>query len=153
MPIQRLCERPTQKAVLVDITCDCDGKVDHFIDREDVAKSLPLHEVDSKENYYVAIFMVGAYQETLGDLHNLLGDTNVVSVHLENGRPVFTHEEEGDSVADVLSYVKYDAKDLVSKFRNLAERGVEQGLITPRQRRDALEAYRTGLSGYTYYEL
>ena len=153
MPIQRLCERPTQKAVLVDITCDCDGKVDHFIDREDVAKSLPLHEVDPKENYYVAIFMVGAYQETLGDLHNLLGDTNVVSVHLENGRPVFTHEEEGDSVADVLSYVKYDAKDLVAKFRALAERGVEQGLISPRQRRDALEAYRTGLSGYTYYEL
>jgi arginine decarboxylase len=153
MPIQRLDERPTQKAVLVDITCDCDGKVDHFIDREDVAKSLPLHEVDPKENYYVAIFMVGAYQETLGDLHNLLGDTNVVSVHLENGRPVFTHEEEGDSVADVLSYVKYDAKDLVAKFRALAERGVEQGLISPRQRRDALEAYRTGLSGYTYYEL
>ena len=153
MPIQRLCERPTQKSVLVDITCDCDGKVDRFIDREDVAKSLPLHEVEGQENYYVAVFLVGAYQETLGDLHNLLGDTNVVSVHLENGRPVLTHEEEGDSVADVLSYVKYAPKDLVAKSRAIAERAVEDGRITPRQRRDALEAYREGLNGYTYYEL
>ncbi len=153
MPIQRLCERPTQKTVLVDITCDCDGKVDNFIDREDVAHSLPLHEFEGSENYYVAVFLVGAYQETLGDIHNLLGDTNVVSVHLENGRPVYTDEEEGDSVADVLSYVKYESRDLVSQFRSLAERAVEDGLITPRQRRDALEAYRTGLNGYTYYEL
>ena len=153
MPIQRLCERPTQKSVLVDITCDCDGKVDRFIDREDVAKSLPLHEVEGQENYYVALFLAAAHPATPRDLHNLLGDTNVVSVHLENGRPVLTHEEEGDSVADVLSYVKYDPKDLVAKFRAIAERAVEDGRITPRQRRDALEAYREGLNGYTYYEL
>ena len=153
MPIQRLCERPTQKSVLVDITCDCDGKVDKFIDREDVAKSLPLHVVEGQENYYIAVFLVGAYQETLGDLHNLLGDTNVVSVHLENGRPVYTHEEEGDNVADVLSYVKYDPKELVAKFRAIAERAVEEGRLSPRQRRVAVEAYREGLNGYTYYEL
>ena len=101
----------------------------------------------------MAVFLVGAYQETLGDIHNLLGDTNVVSVHLENGHPVFTGEEEGDCVADVLSYVKYDPKVLVSRFRELAESAVEEGRITPRQRRDALEAYRDGLAGYTYYEL
>lgn len=153
MPIQRLCERPTRKAVLVDITCDSDGKVDKFIDREDVANSLPLHEIEPQENYYVAIFLVGAYQETLGDIHNLLGDTNVVSVHLENGRPIYTHEEDGDSVADVLSYVKYDSKELVSKFRSLAELAVENKKITPRQLRSALDAYRNGLNGYTYYEL
>ena len=153
MPIQRLCERPTQKCVLVDITCDCDGKVAQYIDREDVARSLPLHEVEGDEQYYVAVFLVGAYQETLGDIHNLLGDTNVVSVHLENGRPVFTDEEEGDCVADVLSYVKYDAKELVRRFRTLAEQAVEGSRITPRQRREALEAYRDGLNGYTYYEL
>ncbi len=153
MPIQRLCERPTQKSVLVDITCDCDGKVTHYIDREDVAASLPLHEVEGDELYYVAVFLVGAYQETLGDIHNLLGDTNVVSVHLENGHPVFTGEEEGDCVADVLSYVKYDAKELVRRFRELAETAVERGRITPAQRRDALQAYRDGLAGYTYYEL
>ena len=153
MPVQRLGERPTQKSVLVDITCDCDGKMDNFIDREDVAKALPLHEIEADENYYVAVFLIGAYQETLGDIHNLLGDTNVVSVHLENGRPVYTHEEEGDTVADVLSYVKYDTKTLVTKFRALAERAVEEGRITPRQRRTALEMYRDGLNGYTYYEL
>ncbi len=152
MPIQRLDERPTRKTVLVDITCDSDGKVDHFIDREDVASSLPLHEIEPDEKYYVAIFLVGAYQETLGDIHNLFGDTNVVGVHLENGRPVYTHEEEGDCVADVLSYVKYDNKVLIAKFRSLAERAVEEGRITPRQRRSALEAYRDGLQGYTYYE-
>ncbi len=152
MPIQRLGERPTRKSVLVDITCDCDGKVDKFIDREDVSTSLELHEIEPNENYYVAIFLVGAYQETLGDIHNLLGDTNVVSVHLENGRPVYTQEEEGDCVADVLGYVKYDIKDLVSKFRSLAEEAVAEGRITPRQLRGALDAYRTGLNGYTYYE-
>ncbi len=153
MPIQRLCERPTQKCVLVDITCDCDGKVAQYIDREDVARSLPLHEIEGDEQYYVAVFLVGAYQETLGDLHNLLGDTNVVNVHLENGRPVFTDEEEGDCVADVLSYEKYDPKELVQRFRTLAEQAVESGRITPRQRREALDAYRNGLNGYTYYEL
>ncbi len=153
MPIQRLSERPTQSAVLVDITCDCDGKVDKFIDREDVAKALPMHEIEPNETYYVAIFLIGAYQETLGDIHNLLGDTNVVAVHLENGRPVYTHEEEGDCVADVLSYVKYDTRELVAKFRSLAERAVEEGKMTPRQRRIAMEAYRDGLNGYTYYEI
>ena len=124
-----------------------------YIDREDVARSLPLHEIEGDEQYYVAVFLVGAYQETLGDLHNLLGDTNVVNVHLENGRPVFTDEEEGDCVADVLSYEKYDPKELVQRFRTLAEQAVESGRITPRQRREALDAYRNGLNGYTYYEL
>ncbi len=153
MPIQRLTERPTRRSVLVDITCDCDGKVDKFIDKEDVSKSLELHEIEPDENYYVAIFLIGAYQETLGDIHNLLGDTNVVSVHLENGRPVYTQEEEGDCVADVLGYVKYDTKDLVARFRGLAEDAVAEGRITPRQLRGALDAYRNGLNGYTYYEL
>ncbi len=153
MPIQRLNERPTRRSVLVDITCDCDGKVDKFIDKEDVSKSLELHEIDDDENYYVAIFLIGAYQETLGDIHNLLGDTNVVSVHLENGRPVYTQEEEGDCVGDVLGYVKYDTKDLVAKFRGLAEDAVAEGRITPRQLRGALDAYRNGLSGYTYFEI
>lgn len=88
MPLHRLNERPTNKAVLADITCDCDGKIDHFIDREDVATALPLHAIKpGEDDYYIGVFLVGAYQETLGDLHNLLGDTNVVGVHLEGGRP------------------------------------------------------------------
>ncbi|WPX41555.1 biosynthetic arginine decarboxylase [Akkermansia sp. N21116] len=153
MPLQRLDERPTNKAVIADITCDCDGKIDHFIDREDVAKALPLHDVAPDENYYVGVFLVGAYQETLGDLHNLLGDTNVVGVHLEEGRPVYTHEVEGDTVADVLSYVEYDPKALIDKFRTLAENAVSSGRITPAERRKAMDVFRSGLNGYTYYEL
>lgn len=153
MPLHRLNERPTQKAVLADITCDCDGKIDHFIDKEDVARFLPLHTIKSSDDYFIGVFLVGAYQETLGDLHNLLGDTNVVGVHLEKGRPVYTHEVEGDNVADVLSYVEYDQKELVNKFRAFAERAVTEGKITPSERRDALERFRQGLNGYTYYEV
>ncbi len=153
MPLHRLNDRPTNKAVISDITCDCDGKIDHFIDKEDVAKTLPLHSIKpGEEDYYIGVFLVGAYQETLGDLHNLLGDTNVVGVHLEGGRPVYTHEVEGDSVADVLSYMEYDQKELINKFRNFAENAVAVGKITPSDRRKALELFRSGLQGYTYYE-
>jgi arginine decarboxylase len=152
VPIHRLGERPRQRAVLADITCDCDGKIDRFIDREDVAKVLPLHSLKEGEPYYIGVFLVGAYQETLGDLHNLLGDTNVVGVHLEEGKPVYTHEVEGDTVADVLSYVEYDPKELVTKFRAFAERAVAQGRISPKDRREVMDLYRTGLSGYTYFE-
>ncbi|MES2995257.1 MAG: biosynthetic arginine decarboxylase [Verrucomicrobiota bacterium] len=152
MPIHRLDERPCHRAVLADITCDCDGKIDRFIDKEDVAKVLPLHDLKPDEPYYVAVFLVGAYQETLGDLHNLLGDTNVVGVHLERGKPVYTHEVEGDTVADVLTYVEYDPKELVTKFRNFAENAVVEGKISPKERREILDLYRTGLAGYTYFE-
>jgi arginine decarboxylase len=89
----------------------------------------------------------------LGDLHNLLGDTNVVGVHLEGGRPVYTHEVEGDTVSDVLSYVEYDPKELINKFRTFAEQAVAEGKISPSERRRALEVFRSGLNGYTYYEL
>lgn len=152
MPVHRLNEKPRQRAVLADITCDCDGKIDRFIDREDVAKVLPLHDIIPGESYYVGVFLVGAYQETLGDLHNLLGDTNVVGVHLENGQPVYTHEVEGDTVADVLTYVEYDPKELVTRFRNFAEKAVNQGRISPKERRQILDLFREGLAGYTYFE-
>jgi arginine decarboxylase len=152
MPIHRLDEKPKHRAVLADITCDCDGKIDRFINKEDVAKVLPLHELKPNEPYYVAVFLVGAYQETLGDLHNLLGDTNVVGVHLENGKPVYTHEVEGDTVADVLTYVEFDPKELISKFRNFAEKAVTDGRISPKERREILDIYRLGLAGYTYFE-
>jgi len=152
MPIHRLDERPLHRAVLADITCDCDGKIDRFIDREDVARVLPLHDLRPDQPYYVGVFLVGAYQETLGDLHNLLGDTNVVGVHLDGGRPVYTHEVEGDTVADVLTYVEYDPKELVAHFRSFAEQAVANGLISPKERREVLDLYRAGLSGYTYFE-
>jgi len=152
LPIHRLDEKPKHRAVLADITCDCDGKIDRFIDKEDVAKVLLLHELKSDEPYYIGIFLVGAYQETLGDLHNLLGDTNVVGVHLEKGKPVYTHEVEGDTVADVLSYVEFDPKELISKFRNFAEKAVSDGRISPKERKEIMDLYRDGLGGYTYFE-
>jgi arginine decarboxylase len=152
MPIHRLEEKPRHRAVLADITCDCDGKIDRFIDKEDVAKILPLHKFKQGEPYYLAVFLVGAYQETLGDLHNLLGDTNVVGVHLEKGKPVYTHEVEGDTVADVLTYVEFDPKELVTRFRTFAEKAVTEGRISPKERREILDLFREGLSGYTYFE-
>lgn len=152
MPIHRLDEKPRHRAVLADITCDCDGKIDRFIDKEDVAKVLPLHDFKQGEPYYLAVFLVGAYQETLGDLHNLLGDTNVVGVHLEKGKPVYTHEVEGDTVADVLTYVEFDPKELVSRFRTFAEKAVTEGRISPKERREILDLFREGLTGYTYFE-
>lgn len=152
LPIHRLDEKPRQRAVLADITCDCDGKIDRFIDKEDVAKVLPLHDIKPDKPYYIGVFLVGAYQETLGDLHNLLGDTNVVGVHLEKGKPVYTHEVEGDTVADVLSYVEYDPKELVARFRGFAEKAVNDGRISPKERRVILDLYRAGLNGYTYFE-
>jgi arginine decarboxylase len=152
MPLHKLGQRPEKNAVLADITCDCDGKIDRFIDREDVARTLILHEIEPGEEYLIGVFLVGAYQETLGDLHNLLGDTNVVGVHLENGTPVYTHEVEGDTVAEVLSYVEYDPKDLAARFRKFAERAVAKGRISPRERHEVINLFRRGLDGYTYFE-
>ncbi|OGV79453.1 MAG: arginine decarboxylase [Lentisphaerae bacterium RIFOXYB12_FULL_65_16] len=152
MPIHRLNERPTRNATLADITCDCDGKIDKFIDLHDVKPTLTLHE-PGKTPYILGAFLVGAYQETLGDLHNLLGDTNVVSVRVgANGNIEFHREIVGDSVADVLSYVEYDPKDLISQVRTTAEKAVQRGEITPADRREIMDAYETGLRGYTYFE-
>ena len=152
LPLHRHREEPRNRAVISDITCDSDGKVDRFIDLEETRRHLPVHERGLGEDYLIGVFLVGAYQETLGDLHNLLGDPNVASVSLQNGRPVFTHEVDGDSVADVLSYVEYGPKDLEARFRKLAEHAVQQGSITPAQRREVMNAYRNSLHGYTYYE-
>ena len=152
MPLHRLNERPTRYATLSDITCDCDGKIDRFIDLHDVKRALPVHELDGNE-YYLGVFLVGAYQEALGDLHNLLGDPNVVGVHLDaDGRPDFTREIVGDSVSDVLSYVEYDPKTLVDCVRRKAEQAVRSGLMSPAERRAVMEMYQEGLRGYTYYE-
>jgi arginine decarboxylase len=153
MPIHRLDERPTRLATLSDITCDCDGKIDRFIDLHDVKEALPVHELRATEDYIMGAFLIGAYQETLGDLHNLFGDTNVVTVTCdEEGGFEFTHEIHGDAVQDVLSYVEYEPKDLVERFRELAESAVRAKRIAPQERRDILDAYSAGLRGYTYYE-
>lgn len=153
MPLHRLDEEPTRRGILSDSTCDCDGKIDHFIDLHDVRRVLPLHPLKDGEDYLLGVFLVGAYQETLGDLHNLFGDTHVVGVRLdEAGEVEFTRVVEGDTVSDVLSYVEYDLDDLPCRFEALAARAVEARLISPAESGQTLEAFRQGLAGYTYFE-
>ena len=153
MPIHRLCEKPTRMACLSDITCDCDGRIDNFIDQHDVKPVLPVHPMRKGEPYMLAAFLVGAYQETLGDLHNLFGDTNVVSVQVdEDGDIDYVQELQGDTVGDVLSYVEYRPERLMEQFRALAEDAVKAKRITPAERREILAAYDNGLRGYTYFE-
>ncbi len=153
MPIHRLTERPRQEGIFTDTTCDCDGKITRFIDLHDVRDSLPLHDFRPGEDYVIGVFICGAYQETLGDLHNLFGDTNVVSIALdEDGEVVYSKEVEGDSVEDVLTYVEYQPKSLIDRFRRLAEQAVRRQQIDFTVRNRAIEAYENGIRGYTYFE-
>ena len=153
MPIHRLDEVPSRQAILADITCDCDGKIDTFPDYSHEKNSIMLHDLKDNEEYYIGVFLVGAYQETLGDLHNLFGDTNVVSIHVnENGSYKFLRELEGDSVADVLSYVEYDVKSLKKRLKHIAEDSIHKGFITAKERKSILAEFDEGLRGYTYYE-
>lgn len=153
MPLQRHNECPSNNAVLADITCDCDGKIDSFIDLHDIKKSLPVHKLKEDEDYYLGVFLVGAYQETLGDLHNLFGDTNVVSIKIdENGDYDLVNEIQGDTVADVLSYVEFDPKQMRRSFRESSEKAVKEGRINTREHKEIMAAFDLGLSGYTYYE-
>jgi len=153
MPIHRLKEEPKRQAIIADITCDCDGKIDHFANKQGVNRTIRLHSLNPDEEYYLGIFLVGAYQETLGDLHNLFGDTNVVSVHIqEDGSFNFVREFHGDSIADVLSYVEYDTKVLNEEFRQRSEQAVREGKITAAKRRTMMKAFKDSLDGYTYFE-
>jgi arginine decarboxylase len=153
MPVHRLQELPSRQGILSDITCDSDGRIDHFIDPQGMKGTLDLHPLRDGEEYYLGVFLVGAYQETLGDLHNLLGDTNVVSVRVhEDGTYEFVREIRGDSVADILSYVEYDPRRIYEDIRELAERAVREGRITASDRFRVMQAYEDGLRGYTYFE-
>lgn len=153
MPIHRLNEKPTRSAVIADMTCDCDGKIDSFSYEDGICKTLPLHPLKEGEEYYLSVFLVGAYQETLGDLHNLFGDTNVVSVHIsEDGKFNFVREFHGDSIADVLSYVEYDPKMMQEQFRKLAEQAVRDGKISVPMRQQMLRAFSDSMNGYTFFE-
>jgi arginine decarboxylase len=153
MPIHRLNERPTRQATLGDITCDSDGKIDRFVDRRDIKKALELHDVENGDEYYLAAFLVGAYQETLGDLHNLFGDTHVVYIRLdENGQWWIDQIVEGDTVREVLQYVGYDVPRLSQAMRRECERAVRANHISVAESQALLKAYESGLSGYTYLE-
>ena len=152
MPIHRLDEKPTHQAIIGDITCDSDGKIDRFIDRRDVCRTLPLHNFDGSP-YYLAAFLVGAYQEILGDLHNLFGDTNAVHVSIElDGQMSIDTVVEGDTVREVLHYVQFDADSLFSRVRSAVEQATRANHIDDRQAGRLLRFYKAGLDGYTYLE-
>jgi arginine decarboxylase len=152
VPIHRLDEEPQREAILADLTCDSDGKLDRFIDLRDVRDTLRLHAPNGKP-YYLGAFLVGAYQEILGDLHNLFGDTNAVHVSLdESGTYKLEHLVEGDTVAEVLSYVEYDRADLLRRVRKAAETAVRGGRFSSEQFAQFMKRYEEGLSGYTYLE-
>ncbi|HXU03694.1 MAG TPA: biosynthetic arginine decarboxylase [Polyangia bacterium] len=152
MPIHRLGEEPTRRAVLADITCDSDGKIDHFIDRRDVKSVLELHPVNGHD-YFLGVFLIGAYQEILGDLHNLFGNTNTVHVSLADGGGYqIEHVVTGDTVTDVLKYVSYSREDMVARVRRFAELAVRANRMSLEETRSMLRMYEEGLAGYTYLE-
>jgi arginine decarboxylase len=152
MPIHRLNEKPGSHAVLGDITCDSDGKLDRFVDRRDVKKTLRLHAVNG-EPYYMGVFLVGAYQEILGDLHNLFGDTHAVHVSMdEHGGTKLDALIKGDTVREVLDYVEFDAEALLGKLRTDVETAVRAGRIDYEGAGQLLRFYEDGLHGYTYLE-
>ena len=152
MPIHRLDERPTHHAVLGDVTCDSDGKIDQFIDLRDVKHSLRLHEFDGAP-YCLGAFLVGAYQEILGDLHNLFGDTNTVHVDVaENGEVVFGELVKGDTVHEVLRYVSFNYIDLVNRLQGAVETAVQSGLLDHAEAGRFVKFYEAALHGYTYLE-
>jgi arginine decarboxylase len=152
MPIHRLNEKPTKYAVLGDITCDSDGKLDRFVDRRDVKRTLPLHAINA-DSYYLGVFLVGAYQEILGDLHNLFGDTHAVHVSMdEQGGAKLDALVKGDTVREVLDYVEFDPEVLLGKMRTDVETAVREGRIGNEAAGRLLRFYEDGLHGYTYLE-
>jgi arginine decarboxylase len=152
MPIHRLDEPPARHAILGDISCDSDGKIDQFIDRRDVKRTLPLHAFNG-EPYYLGVFLLGAYQEILGDLHNLFGDTNAVHVSLsETGETILDAVVKGDTVKEVLEYVQFNTQTLQELFRKDVEAAVREGRIGYEESGRLLRFYEDGLLGYTYLE-
>jgi arginine decarboxylase len=153
LPIHRLDERPTRTAVLADITCDSDGKIDHFVSLRDVKRTLELHELKAGEKYYLAAFLVGAYQETLGDLHNLFGDTHVVHVRLHDEGGWWIEEiVKGDTANKVLEYMEYDVAELYPALARDCERAIRDGRMTIAESQAIKRFYESELDGYAYLE-
>lgn len=152
LPIHRLNEEPTERAILADITCDSDGKIDRFIDMRDVKRVLEVHKLEDKP-YYLAFFLVGAYQEILGDLHNLFGDTNALHVIDDSeGHYQISHVDRGDRVCDVLQWVLYRDTELLARLRHLSEAAVRRRSLSLEQSRELFKLYEKLLAGYTYLE-
>ena len=152
MPIHRLDDKPTRNATLQDITCDSDGKIDNFISTRNISHYLPVHALKPKDSYYIGVFLVGAYQEILGDLHNLFGDTNAVHVSVDNEGYQIDQIIDGETVAEVLEYVQYNPKKLVRTVETWVTSAVKAGKISAEEGKEFLSNYRSGLYGYTYLE-
>ena len=152
VPISRLDEKPTRRCSIQDMTCDSDGKITTFISPQGVTASLPVHTLRPGEPYYLGVFLVGAYQEILGDMHNLFGDTNAVHISCYKDHYEIDKVIDGETVAEVLDYVQYDAKRLVRNVETWVTKAMKEGKITPEEGREFLSNYRSGLYGYTYLE-
>ena len=152
IPISHLDEKPTKEATLQDITCDSDGKIANFISDHGPANSIPVHTLKQGEPYYIGVFLVGAYQEILGDMHNLFGDTNAVHISVYDDHYEIDQIFEGETVSDVLDYVQFNPKKLVRNVETWVTSSMKAGIITPEEGREFLSTYRSGLYGYTYLE-
>ena len=152
LPIQRLDERPTRNATLQDITCDSDGKIANFVTNRHISHVLPVHQLKKTEQYYLGVFLVGAYQEILGDMHNLFGDTNAVHISVKDGRYHIDQIIDGETVEEVLDYVQYNPKKLVRQLEIWVAKSVKAGKISLEEGKEFLSNYRSGLYGYTYLE-
>ncbi|MBP0002232.1 MAG: biosynthetic arginine decarboxylase [Cyanobacteria bacterium SBC] len=150
LPIHRLNEEPTHRATLADLTCDSDGKIDRFIDRLNVKSILELHDLNPGHPYYLGMFLVGAYQEIMGNLHNLFGDTNAVHIHLTPNGYQIEHLVKGDTMTEVLKYVEYDAEDLIESLRQSTEAALQAGNISIEESQLLLQHYERSLRSYTY---
>ena len=152
MPIQRLNERPTRHATLQDITCDSDGKISNFVADGHIKHVLPIHALRKNENYHLGVFLIGAYQEILGDMHNLFGDTNAVHISIKDGKYHIDQIIDGETVEEVLDYVQYNPKKLVRQLETWVTKSVKEGKISLEEGKEFLGTYRSGLYGYTYLE-
>ena len=152
VPIQRLHERPTRSATLQDITCDSDGKIANFVTNRNISHILPVHSLRKNEPYYLGVFLVGAYQEILGDMHNLFGDTNAVHISVKGNSYSIDQIFDGETVEEVLAYVQYNPKKLVRQLEIWVTKSVKQGKISLEEGKEFLSNYRSGLYGYTYLE-
>lgn len=152
MPISRLDEKPTHECTIQDVTCDSDGKINHFVAPQGSSYCLNVHDIKPNEPYYLGVFLVGAYQEILGDLHNLFGDTNAVHIALTKDGYEIAQVIDGEAVADVLDYVEYNPKKLVRNLETWVTSSMKRGAITPEEGRQFLNNYRAGLYGSTYLE-
>ena len=150
MPIHRLDEEPTRRGILADLTCDSDGKIDRFIDLRDVKSVLELHPYKAGEPYYLGMFLSGAYQEIMGNLHNLFGDTNTVHIQMTPKGYQIEHVVKGDTMSEVVSYVQYDSEDLVESMRKRSEQALQEKRITIQESQRLLQTYEQSLSRYTY---